>query len=599
VKELCARNGDYLAKMLAKEACNYMKQLQMQFIEVINCLPDKIESETVQSVIVKLSLVTYENLICTNAMFDEILDFFHNHFLCRFQFTFSDINKGLFLELIWDYKFETTRNSSPNSCVSSQSGTPDTNLSQELPPRFIREYVQHASSVLFGNDIRKEVASDINSTSEPLGTNEALSNGLKSQMGNEQLHRQYEIFQQQLAEFKNQWASVLKSRILCYYSIPSVDMRLVMEQMSAAGDFEKTPPPPSSVSAPISPSTSTTSQKPTTVQTAVNGDIDKSNLSDSDNKTSARHRHKHHTKSDHNLEPYAHCDYCCPHCGRMDIPTSGYMYLREKLRNKLNAKKNEQQSKASATATANEDMRSIDDLVKFIESTNSTTTSHLHHNHSHKHIYIDANIKSPKKSPKKSTETKKNKANVPNNKNNNANSNKDNFLVTSTNTKSKSEKQTNSKKISVFAQTSKNTEATATTNNIPQSLKQNFTSSSSQNNDNSKRTKSKKQSRNIASDKQTEMTKEKMPTNYPRFWESDEKTAENESDPHKTNEEDREIVEFQRRLEAAAQNASTLQKLKINEANFEKIRMFCRHCLRNRLSTDIKQISAQRTQSQQ
>jgi hypothetical protein len=40
VKELCARNGDYLAKMLAKEACNYMKQLQMQFIEVINCLPD-------------------------------------------------------------------------------------------------------------------------------------------------------------------------------------------------------------------------------------------------------------------------------------------------------------------------------------------------------------------------------------------------------------------------------------------------------------------------------------------------------------------------------------------------------------------------------
>jgi sulfite reductase alpha subunit-like flavoprotein len=53
--------------------------------------------------------------------------------------------------------------------------------------------------------------------------------------------------------------------------------------------------------------------------------------------------------------------------------------------------------------------------------------------------------------------------------------------------------------------------------------------------------------------------------------------------------EDREVLEFQRRLEAASQNCSTVQKLKIGDANFEKLQMFCRFNLRNRMTFGSKQ----------
>jgi hypothetical protein len=49
------------------------------------------------------------------------------------------------------------------------------------------------------------------------------------------------------------------------------------------------------------------------------------------------------------------------------------------------------------------------------------------------------------------------------------------------------------------------------------------------------------------------------------------------------------VLEFQRRLEAASQNCSTVQKLKISEANFKKLQTFCRLNLRGRLTFDSQQ----------
>jgi hypothetical protein len=107
------------------------------------------------------------------------------------------------------------------------------------------------------------------------------------------------------------------------------EMRKLIEQMLTAGDFTETPPLSpkqtslSSFAPPASPSPieHSLSQSPRNVQSEVKDTSNPQNDSDR-NKTAHCHNHKRYDKHDRNLEPYAHCEYCCPHCGRMEIPTS-------------------------------------------------------------------------------------------------------------------------------------------------------------------------------------------------------------------------------------------------------------------------------------
>jgi hypothetical protein len=97
---------------------------------------------------------------------------------------------------------------------------------RQLGLRSIGEYIQLASVLLFGNDHQTSSHASLsnnnnnNSKNEKIEVNESISKESKSRTKNEEMRRQYEILQQQLTEFKEQWYSDIKSRILSYYSIP-------------------------------------------------------------------------------------------------------------------------------------------------------------------------------------------------------------------------------------------------------------------------------------------------------------------------------------------------------------------------------------------
>jgi hypothetical protein len=195
VHALCILNADYLFRVLEKEAYRYLKFLQHQLLESMSCLPDNVESKAVSSVFLKLILITFENLMCTNDIFNGVLTLLHNCYLFRFKFSFADLNKGLFLELIWNN--DETRDRSSNKSIKS--------------------YVDRSKSLIFAQRTQSEA---INSCED---LTQADQNFLE-------LGQQFLNFEAVLEDFKVTWP-VLKQRVVTYHLIHPDDLQLIVQDI--------------------------------------------------------------------------------------------------------------------------------------------------------------------------------------------------------------------------------------------------------------------------------------------------------------------------------------------------------------------------------
>jgi hypothetical protein len=136
----------------------------------------------------------------------------HNCYLFRFKFSFADLNKGLFLELIWNN--DETRDRSSNKSIKS--------------------YVDRSKSLIFAQRTQSEAINSCEDLTQAdqnfLELGACIARDHRSISLTAKLGQQFLNFEAVLEDFKVTWP-VLKQRVVTYHLIHPDDLQLIVQDI--------------------------------------------------------------------------------------------------------------------------------------------------------------------------------------------------------------------------------------------------------------------------------------------------------------------------------------------------------------------------------